>query len=146
VTINGARCEVPCADSDTLVELLRTRMRLKGTHAGCLNGDCGSCTVSVDGMIVKSCLIMAASVEGREVVTVEGLAKDGQLSRIQESFWEHDGFQCGYCLPGQLFAAADLLEDNPDPSDDEIRHALQGNLCRCTGYQKMVDAIRAVAR
>jgi carbon-monoxide dehydrogenase small subunit len=145
VTVNGTAHQVPCEDRDLLLDLLRNRLRLKGSHAGCLNGDCGACTVSVDGQIVKSCLVMAASVEGSEITTIEGLGSREDLSPIQDAFWEHDGFQCGFCLPGQLFAAADLLAESSDPSDDEIRHALAGNLCRCTGYQKMIDAIRAAA-
>jgi carbon-monoxide dehydrogenase small subunit len=146
VTVNGTAREVACEDRDLLIDVLRNRLALKGTHAGCLNGDCGACTVTLNGEIVKSCLVMAASADGSEITTIEGLGKRDDLHPIQEAFWEHDGFQCGFCLPGQLFAAADLLAQTPDPSDDEIRHALAGNLCRCTGYQKMVDAVRAAAQ
>ena len=145
VRVNGVPHEVACEDRDLLIDLLRNRLRLKGTHAGCLNGDCGACTVRVDGEIVKSCLVMAASVAGSEITTIEGLGTLDALHPIQEAFWDHDGFQCGFCVAGHLFAAEDLLAVNPDPSDDEIRHALAGNLCRCTGYQKIVDAVRAAA-
>jgi carbon-monoxide dehydrogenase small subunit len=120
-------------------------LALKGSHSGCRNGDCGACTCRVNGRIVKSCLMMAAAVQGAEITTIEGLGTVERLSAIQRGFWEKDGFQCGFCLPGQLFAAQELLEEIPHPTEDEIRHALQGNLCRCTGYQKMVEAIQAVA-
>jgi carbon-monoxide dehydrogenase small subunit len=101
--------------------------------------------VEINGQVVKSCLVLAASVDGAQVTTIEGLGTREQLSTIQDAFWEMDGFQCGFCLPGQLFAAADLLEHTPNPTDDQIRHALAGNLCRCTGYQKMIDAVRAAS-
>jgi carbon-monoxide dehydrogenase small subunit len=145
LSVNGARRVVEAPDRTLLVELVREGLALKGTHAGCLNGDCGSCTLMVDGRIVKSCLVLAASVDGSEITTVEGLAGEDGLHPIQEAFWERDGFQCGFCTPGHLFAALDLLGANPDPSDDEIRHALAGNLCRCTGYQKIVDSVRRAA-
>jgi aerobic carbon-monoxide dehydrogenase small subunit len=146
ITVNRTPRRVSCDDRDVLLDVLRTRLRLRGSHAGCRDGDCGACTVRIDGEIVKSCLVMAAGVDGCEVTTVEGLGTREDLSSIQEAFWDHDGFQCGFCLPGQLFAAEDLLDSNPNPSDAEIRHALQGNLCRCTGYQKMVDAIRSATQ
>lgn len=145
LTVNGQPREVVCDDRDILLDLLRVGLSLTGSHAGCRNGDCGSCTVRVDGDIVKSCLVMAASVDGCDVTTIEGLGSREKLSELQQAFWDHDGFQCGFCLPGQLFAAEDLLGSNPDPDDEDIRHALQGNLCRCTGYEKIVDAIRAAA-
>ncbi|MGH2939709.1 MAG: (2Fe-2S)-binding protein [Solirubrobacterales bacterium] len=146
VTVNGTVHDgVTCEDRELLVTFLRDRIGLKGTHAGCLNGDCGACTARVDGRVVKTCLMLAASADGAEITTIEGLGAPGRLSNLQEAFWDHDGFQCGFCLPGQLFAAEDLLESNPDPSDDEIRAALAGNYCRCTGYVKMIEAIRAAA-
>ena len=145
INVNGVEHEVACGPTELLVEVIRDRLRLKGTHVGCQNGDCGACTVSCDGRIVKSCLILAASAEGAEVTTIEGFAAGEQLDPIQQAFWDEDGFQCGFCLPGQLFAARDLLARTPDPSEDEIRHALAGNLCRCTGYTKMVQAVRRAA-
>ena len=145
ITVNGVEREVEPGPTELLVEVIRERVRLKGTHVGCQNGDCGACTVACDGKIVKSCLILAASVEGAEITTIEGFAPGEQLDPIQEAFWDEDGFQCGFCLPGQLFAARDLLAHTPDPSEDEVRHALAGNLCRCTGYTKMVRAVRRAA-
>jgi aerobic-type carbon monoxide dehydrogenase small subunit (CoxS/CutS family) len=144
-TVNGQHRTLQCQDRQLLVEVIREQLALKGTHVGCLNGDCGACTVELDGRIVKSCLLMAASAEGADITTVEALGRPGQLSELQESFWDNDGFQCGFCLPGHLFAARDLLRDNADPTDNEIRHAIAGNLCRCTGYQRIVTSIRAAA-
>ena len=146
LTVNGVEHLVECEDRQLLVEVIRDGLHLKGTHIGCLNGDCGACTLLVDGRIVKSCLVLAASVDGAEITTVEGFAPPGELHPIQKAFWEHDGFQCGFCLPGHLFAARDLLVSNPTPSDEEIRQALAGNLCRCTGYQKIVESVREAAR
>jgi carbon-monoxide dehydrogenase small subunit len=145
LTVNGTEHRVRCEDRETLIDVLRSRLGLVGSHAGCLNGDCGCCTVQVDGRIIKSCLVMAAAADGCDVTTIEGLASEGKLTALQQAFWEHDGFQCGFCLPGHLFAAGDLLQRNPDPSDDEIRQSIAGNLCRCTGYQKIIEAIRAAA-
>ena len=138
--VNGVRRSADCADRTLLVEFLREGLGLMGTHMGCLNGDCGACTVRLDGQVVKSCLMLAATADGRAVTTVEGLAGETGLHPLQEAFWECDGFQCGFCLPGQLLASLDLLEANPRPSDDEIRAALSGNLCRCTGYSGIVAA------
>jgi carbon-monoxide dehydrogenase small subunit len=140
--VNGSPVEVQCRDGALLVEVLRDHLDLTGTHVGCLNGDCGVCTVTVDGEVTKSCLFLAARAEGRDVVTIEGVAEHGVLHAVQEALWDGDGFQCGYCVPGQVFCAIDLLESVPRPTDDQIRHAISGNLCRCTGYQKIVDAIR----
>jgi carbon-monoxide dehydrogenase small subunit len=145
ITVNGVEHEVDCGSTELLVEVIRERLHLKGTHVGCQNGDCGACTVSCGGRIVKSCLMLAASADGAEITTIEGFAPGEQLDPIQQAFWDEDGFQCGFCLPGQLFAARDLLARNPDPSEDEIRHAIAGNLCRCTGYTKMVQAVRRAA-
>jgi carbon-monoxide dehydrogenase small subunit len=144
--VNGARRSAACADRTLLVEFLREGLGLNGTHVGCLNGDCGACTVRLDGQIVKSCLMLAASADGGVVTTVEGLADGDTLHPLQEAFWERDGFQCGFCLPGQLFASLDLLESEPDPDDEQIRAALGGNLCRCTGYEKIVESVRTGAQ
>jgi carbon-monoxide dehydrogenase small subunit len=146
VVLNG---EPRSAEVDTrklLVEAVRDDFGLPGTHAGCLTGDCGACTVEIDGRIEKSCLRLAATADGCEITTIEGIADpDGTLSPIQQAFWDEYGFQCGFCLPGMLFAARDLLATNQDPSDDEIRAAIDGNLCRCTGYEFIVTAIRTAA-
>lgn len=144
-TVNGEQQTVTCDDRQLLVEVVRDQLHLKGTHIGCLNGDCGACTLDMDSRIVKSCLVLAASADGSVVTTVDGLGTPDRLSDLQQAFWDLDGFQCGYCLPGQLFAAKDLLAENPDPSDQEIRHAIAGNLCRCTGYQRIVMAISEAA-
>jgi len=145
VTVNGQAVEARCPDRALLVEFVREVLNLKGTHIGCLTGDCGACTMMVDGRIVKSCLMLAASADGAAITTVEGLASGDALHPIQQSFWDHDGFQCGFCVPGHLFAALDLLAENPSPTDDEIRAAISGNLCRCTGYEKIVESIGAAA-
>jgi aerobic carbon-monoxide dehydrogenase small subunit len=145
LTVNGVTRTVECDDCELLVELIRDRLRLKGTHVGCMNGDCGACTVSYDGRIVKSCLKLAASCDGAEITTIEGFGDGDALDPIQESFWAEDGFQCGFCLPGQLFAARDLLDANPEPSEHDIRAAPSGNLCRCTGYVKAVTAVERAA-
>jgi carbon-monoxide dehydrogenase small subunit len=145
ITVNGAARRVAAPDRTLLVELLREGLGLTGTHAGCLNGDCGSCTVMLDGEIVKSCMVLAASVDGASITTIEGLASDDGLHPLQEAFWERDGSQCGFCVPGHLFAALDLIRETPVPTDDEIRHALAGNLCRCTGYEKIVESVRVAA-
>ena len=145
VTVNGVERRVECEDRTLLVELVREGLGLKGTRIGCLTGDCGACTLMVDGRIVKSCLLLAASVDGTALTTLEGLSPPDSLHPIQEAFWEHDGFQCGFCVAGHLFSALDLLAVNPAPSDAEIRAAVGGNLCRCTGYEKIVDSVRAAA-
>jgi carbon-monoxide dehydrogenase small subunit len=145
-TINGQERAAEVDPRMLLVEAIRDIFGFKGTHIGCLTGDCGACTVELDGKIAKSCLHLAASANGREIVTVEGLASpDGELHPIQQSFWDEYGFQCGYCLPGMMFSAKELLETTPRPDEAEIRHALQGNLCRCTGYQKIVQAVSTAA-
>jgi len=145
LTVNGDPRTVRCADRTLLVELVRDGLGLKGTHAGCLNGDCGACTVVVNGQTIKSCLVLAPAVEGSDITTVEGLGEPEALHPVQEAFWDKDGFQCGFCLPGQLFAAVDLLAQTDSPSDADIRSALAGNICRCTGYQKMIDSVHAAA-
>ena len=145
LTINGEAREASIDERELLVETLRESFELKGTHIGCLTGDCGACTVELDGQIVKACLVLAVQAEGCQVSTIEGLADDGELSPIQQAFWDEYGFQCGYCLPGQLFAAKELLDTNPEPSEQDIRDALDGNLCRCTGYEFMIDSIQKAA-
>jgi carbon-monoxide dehydrogenase small subunit len=145
LTVNGELREVQIDERLLLVEALRDVIGLKGTHIGCLTGDCGACTVQVDGQIAKSCLMLAVQAEGCSIVTIEGIARDGTLTPLQQAFWDEYGFQCGYCLPGMLFSAQELLDQNPDPSEQEIRDALDGNLCRCTGYEFIVQAVKAAA-
>jgi aerobic carbon-monoxide dehydrogenase small subunit len=128
-----------------LVHYLRDVAGLTGTHVGCETSLCGACTVLVDGNAVKSCTILAVQADGTKVTTIEGLARDGQLHPVQEGFWEEHGLQCGYCTPGMIMASADLLSRNPNPSEAEIRHALEGNLCRCTGYQHIIRAVQYAA-
>jgi carbon-monoxide dehydrogenase small subunit len=129
----------------TLLQLLREKLALTGTKNGCEAGECGACTVLLDGEPVNSCMVLAVEVDGREVVTVEGLAQDGQLTTLQEAFIEHNAVQCGFCTPGMLISARALLQRNPDPTEDEVREALVGNLCRCTGYVRIVDAVQDAA-
>lgn len=146
LTVNGRQRTVDVDPRKLLVEVVREELALTGTHVGCATGDCGACTMKVDGRIAKTCLILAVQAQGAEITTVEGLAEeDGTLNPIQQAFWDEYGFQCGFCLPGQLFAAEDLLDREPDPSESEIRDALDGNLCRCTGYHFMVRAVATAA-
>jgi carbon-monoxide dehydrogenase small subunit len=129
-----------------LVHYLRDVLGLTGTHIGCETSICGACTVMVDGRSVKSCTMFAVQVDGAEVKTIEGLAVNGELHPVQQGFWEKHGLQCGYCTPGMIIAAAQMLDRNPDPTEEEIRHGLEGNLCRCTGYQNIVEAVQFAAR
>ena len=129
-----------------LVHYLRERLGKTGTVIGCDTGNCGACTVHLDGQAVKSCTVLAVQADGAEVTSIEGLGTEDDLHPMQEAFWEHHGLQCGYCTPGMIMAAADLLERNPRPSEEEVREGLAGNLCRCTGYQKIFDAVRAAAQ
>jgi aerobic carbon-monoxide dehydrogenase small subunit len=146
-TINGERREVDGLwEGESLLHVLRERLGLPGAKNACEQGECGSCSVYLDDELVCSCLVLAGQVEGREIVTVEGLAGEGELSRVQEAFLAAGAVQCGFCTPGLIVATDDLLKRNPDPSDAEIREALAGNLCRCTGYEKILDAVRAAAR
>jgi carbon-monoxide dehydrogenase small subunit len=145
LTINGDRREVEVWEGESLLFALREGLGLPGSKNACEQGECGSCSVLLDGVLVCSCLVLAAQAEGHDVVTVEGLAEDGRLHRVQEAFAETGAVQCGFCTPGFVVAAADLLAHNPDPSDDELREALSGNLCRCTGYAKIFDAVRLAA-
>ena len=146
VTVNGVRREADVEERDLLVYFLREGLGLTGTNVGCDTTSCGSCTVHLDGESVKSCTVLAVQADGAEVTTIEGLATNGDLHPMQAAFQEHHGLQCGYCTPGMIMAAVGLLNENPSPSEDEIRHGLEGNLCRCTGYQNIVKAVSAVAR
>jgi len=145
VTVNRAEHELEIEPSLLLVELLRENLRLTGTHVGCDTSQCGACTVLIDGSAVKSCTVLAVQADGAEVVTVEGLAKDGELHPIQRAFSAEHALQCGFCTPGLMITAVDLLSRTPAPTDAEIRHAIKGNLCRCTGYHNIVNAVRAAA-
>ena len=145
LTVNGQRHEDDIEPRTLLVHYLREVAGLTGTHVGCETSLCGACTVLMNGRAVKSCTTLAVQAEGAEITTVEGLAKDGKLHPVQEGFWEEHGLQCGYCTPGMMMMATDLLSRNPDPSEAEIRAALEGNLCRCTGYQHIVNAVRYAA-
>ncbi len=144
-TVNGVEREVVVEPRRLLVQVLREDLGLTGTHVGCDTSQCGACTVQFDGRAVKSCAILAVQADGHDVTTIEGLAPDGGLHPLQAAFWEKHGLQCGFCTPGMIMAAADLLARNPDPTDDEIRHAIEGNFCRCTGYHNIVAAIREAA-
>ena len=144
LVVNGEPRSLEVEGRTLLVHALRDDLGLTGAHIGCDTSQCGACTVLLDGRAVKSCSVLALQAEGRELTTIEGLASDGELHPIQRAFVEHHGLQCGFCTPGVILAAADLLSRDPSPSDGEIRHALRGNLCRCTGYQGIVESIRAV--
>ncbi len=145
LTVNGDRHEADVWAGESLLTTLRDRLELPGSKNACEQGECGSCSVLLDGTLVCSCLVLAAQADGHEVVTVEGLADDEKLHPVQEAFAETGAVQCGFCTPGFVVATADLLNRSPDPTDDEIREALSGNLCRCTGYQKILDAVHLAA-
>jgi carbon-monoxide dehydrogenase small subunit len=145
LTVNDVPYELELEPRELLVYVLRDRLGLTGTVVGCDTSSCGSCTVLLDGESVKSCTLLGVQADGHALTTIEGMAEDGVLHELQESFHTHHALQCGYCTSGMVLAAASLLEENPSPSEDEIRHALEGNICRCTGYQNIVDAIAAVA-
>ena len=145
VTINGVERAHDVEPRLLLVNYIRDVVGLTGTHIGCDTSQCGACTVMMNGMAVKSCTVLTAQADGAEVLTLEGLAKDGKLHALQEGFWEKHGLQCGFCTPGMIMAAYGLLERNPQPSEAEIRHGIEGNLCRCTGYQNIVAAIQWAA-
>jgi carbon-monoxide dehydrogenase small subunit len=145
LTVNGSPRELDVEPRRLLVQAIREDLGLTGTHVGCDTSQCGACTVHLDGMAVKSCSMLAVQADGANVMTIEGLAQDGQLHPIQNAFWEKHGLQCGFCTPGMIMAAADLLSRDGDPTDAEIRHAIEGNFCRCTGYQNIVAAIREAA-
>jgi carbon-monoxide dehydrogenase small subunit len=145
LVVNGVPHQLQVEPRRMLVQVLREDLDLTGTHVGCDTTQCGACTVHVDGLAVKSCAMLAVQADGSAVATIEGLARDGELHPLQAAFWAKHGLQCGFCTPGMIMVAADLLARNADPSDAEIRHALEGNLCRCTGYQNIVAAIREAA-
>jgi carbon-monoxide dehydrogenase small subunit len=143
--VNGERCEADVWEGESLLFALRERLGFPGSKNACEQGECGSCSVLMDGKLVCSCLVLAAQADGHDVVTVEGLSEDGRLHRVQEAFVISGAVQCGFCTTGLVVAAVDLLAQNSDPSDDEIREALSGNLCRCTGYTKIFEAVRSAA-
>ena len=145
VGVNGSTYRREVEPRLLLVHFLRDVLGLTGTHVGCDTSSCGACTVLLGGLAVKSCTLLAVQADGAEITTVEGLATNGDLHAVQEGFWEEHGLQCGFCTPGFLMATVQLLERNPDPDDAEIRHALEGNLCRCTGYQHIVNAVQNAA-
>jgi aerobic-type carbon monoxide dehydrogenase small subunit (CoxS/CutS family) len=146
VEVNGDQYEREIEARRLLVHLIRDDLELTGTHIGCDTGNCGACTVLYDGQAVKSCMLLAVQADGATIETVEGLAPDGALHPLQQAFSDHHALQCGYCTPGMLLSAKHLLDHNPQPSEDEIRKAIQGNICRCTGYVNIVEAIASVAR
>ncbi len=145
IRINGALREFDVEPRTLLVHLIRDIAGLTGTHIGCETSICGTCTILLDGQAVKSCTLLAVQADGGEVTTIEGLAREGKLHPLQEQFWEKHGLQCGFCTPGMILTAHQLLERNPDPTEEEIRRGLDGNICRCTGYQHIIDAIQAAA-
>jgi len=145
LAVNGVRHELDLEPRELLVYVLRERLGLTGTNVGCDTSSCGACTVLLNGESVKSCTLLGVQADGTELTTIEGLADNGNLHPVQQAFHEQHGLQCGYCTPGMVLAAVSLLAENPDPSEDEIRHGLEGNLCRCTGYQNIVKAVRAAA-
>jgi carbon-monoxide dehydrogenase small subunit len=146
VTVNGVAHHDEVEPRLLLVHYIRDVLGLTGTHVGCETSICGACTVSLDGQSAKSCTMFAVQADGASVTTIEGMAANGDLHPVQEGFWEQHGLQCGYCTPGMIMAAAQMLERNPDPTDAEIRHGLEGNLCRCTGYQHIVEAVQYASR
>ena len=146
VTINGERYERTVLARQLLVHFIRDTLALKGTHIGCDTGNCGACTIILDGKTIKSCMMLAAQADGAEIETVEGLASNGELNDLQEAFHQHHGLQCGYCTPGLLMSATHLLRQNPHPSEEEIRRGVRGNICRCTGYVNVVKAIEEASR
>jgi aerobic carbon-monoxide dehydrogenase small subunit len=145
ITVNGQSHTHSVEPRLMLVHFLRETLGLTGTNIGCDTSQCGACTVLVDGVAVKSCNVLAVQADGSSVTTIEGLAQNGQLHPVQQGFWEQHGLQCGYCTPGMIMTAVGLLKNNPHPTEDEIRHGLEGNLCRCTGYQNIVAAIKHAA-
>jgi carbon-monoxide dehydrogenase small subunit len=145
LTVNGVEHEFDVDPRTLLVHAIREQVGLTGTHVGCLTGDCGACTVVVDGQTTKSCSVLALNADGATVETIESLADGDELHPVQQAFWDEFGFQCGFCLPGMLLTAKELVESTPDPSDDDIMRAINGNLCRCTGYNTIVAAVRKAA-
>jgi len=146
LTVNAGKYEVECPGDMTLLSLLRNELGLTGTKEGCGAGECGACTVILNGEPVNSCLVLAAEADGGDVMTIEGEAKNGELSILQRAFIEHNGFQCGFCTPGMIMSARALLNKNPNPNREEIIEALEGNLCRCTGYRDIIESVQAAVR
>ena len=146
ITVNGKTRKAQAEPRTLLVHFLREQLNLTGTHVGCDTSQCGACTVLVDGRSAKSCTMFAVQADGSEVVTIEGLAKDGELHPLQKGFWEEHGLQCGYCTPGMILSAVNLLKDTPNPTEQQIRAGIAGNFCRCTGYQHIVNAIQHAAK
>ena len=146
VTVNGTTYERDVEPRKLLIHFLRDDLDLTGSHIGCDTGNCGACSVIVDGNLLKSCMLLAVQADGSEIETVEGLADGDTLTELQQAFTDHHALQCGYCTPGMLMSATALLRENPSPSEEEIRKALQGNICRCTGYWNIVEAVKAVAK
>ncbi len=146
ITVNGVLHRADIEPRTLLVHFLRDELGLTGTNIGCDTSQCGACTVHMDGVSVKSCTVLAVQADGSNITTIEGLAHNGDLHPLQQSFWDHHGLQCGFCTPGMIMAAAKLLENNPDITEEEIRLGLEGNFCRCTGYQNIVKSVAAVAR
>jgi carbon-monoxide dehydrogenase small subunit len=145
ITVNGVPRTAEVEPRTLLVHLLREHLNLTGTHVGCDTSNCGACTIWLDGEAVKSCTVLAVQADGQEVTTIEGISENGDLHPMQQAFHENHALQCGYCTPGMVMTAIKLLEANPEPSDEEIRHGLEGNLCRCTGYENIVAAVRAAS-
>ncbi len=145
LTINGVERTVEVEPRALLAHVLRDELNLTGTHIGCDTSQCGACTVHLNGRAVKSCTVLAVQADGQAVTTIEGMGTPDHLHPLQAAFWEKHGLQCGFCTPGMIMTAADLLASNPSPSEDEIRHALEGNLCRCTGYQNIVEAVKTAS-
>jgi carbon-monoxide dehydrogenase small subunit len=146
LTVNGQEHTVDAEPRLLLVHALRDHLGLTGTHVGCDTSNCGACTVHLDGQAVKSCTVLAVQADGAEITTIEGIGTEADLHPLQEAFWNDHGLQCGYCTPGMIMAAASLLAENPNPTEDEVRHALEGNLCRCTGYHNIVRAVLDAAK
>jgi carbon-monoxide dehydrogenase small subunit len=146
ITVNGTAYEREVESRLLLAHFLRETLGLTGTNVGCDTSQCGSCTVLMDGVAVKSCTVLAVQADGSSITTIEDLASDGKLHPVQEAFWEKHGAQCGFCTPGMIITVVDLLKNNPAPTDEEIRHGLEGNLCRCTGYQNIVEAVKHAAK
>jgi len=146
VTVNGVEYERDVEPRKLLIHFIRDDLDLTGSHIGCDTGNCGACSMIVDGLLVKSCMLLAVQADGATIETVEGLAEDGKLTALQQAFSDHHALQCGYCTPGMLMSATALLRENPSPSEREIRKALQGNLCRCTGYWNIFEAVKAAAK
>jgi aerobic carbon-monoxide dehydrogenase small subunit len=146
LTVNGVPRSMEVEPRLLLVHLIRDHLGLTGTHVGCDTSNCGACTLHLDGEAVKSCTVLAVQADGAEVTTIEGLGSEDHLHPMQEAFWEHHGLQCGYCTPGMIMAGADLIARNPDPTEAEVREALAGNLCRCTGYHNIVKAVLSAAK